>query len=172
MRWVLIAVIGIAGLLALIVVVGALLPRDHVAASHATIDAPPQEVWHAITDVERFPSWRKLQRVELLPPREGKRSWREVSGFGPLTFQEVEAAPPRRLVSRIVDDDQGFGGTWTFEITPQGTGSQLAITERGYVSNPVFRFLSRYVFGYHGTQEDYLRSLARKFGREAVPTRG
>jgi hypothetical protein len=40
----------------------------------------------------------------------------------------------------------------------------LTITERGQISNPVFRFMARYVFGYHATMQEYLASLGRKFG--------
>jgi hypothetical protein len=76
----------------------------------------------------------------------------------------VEITPPRKLVSRIADPKLPFGGTWTFEITPTAEGSTLRITENGFVTNPVFRFLSRFVFGHTGTIESYLKSLAKKFG--------
>lgn len=74
--------------------------------------------------------------------------------------------PPRRLVGRIADSKLPFGGTWTLEITPTPEGSNLRITERGWVSNSLFRFMSRFVFGYTGTLDSYLRSLAKKFGEE------
>jgi hypothetical protein len=75
--------------------------------------------------------------------------------------------PPRRLVARIAGDNLPFGGTWTFEITPEGDGAKLRITERGWVSNPIFRFVSRLVLGYTSNLEMYLRSLGRKFGETA-----
>ena len=43
-----------------------------------------------------------------------------------------------------------------------GSGTRVSITERGEVYNPIFRFLSRFVFGHTGTMETYLRDLARK----------
>ena len=39
----------------------------------------------------------------------------------------------------------------------------VTIVERGEVSNPVFRFVSRFVMGHARTIEDYLNDLARKF---------
>jgi hypothetical protein len=47
---------------------------------------------------------------------------------------------------------------------PTADGATLRITENGYVTNPLFRFMSRFVLGYTGEIEKYLRSLAKKFG--------
>jgi hypothetical protein len=44
----------------------------------------------------------------------------------------------------------------------------LTIVERGKVRNPIFRFLSRFVFGHTATIESYLSSLAKSFGEEPV----
>ena len=168
MKWTLIILGVVAALIVLCLIVGALLPRDHVASSAATIPATPDTVWRTITDVAAAPTWRDVKTVEILPPTNGKLRWREVSGFGPITFEQDEAVAPRRFVARIADTDQGFGGTWTFEIEPAQQASRVTITERGFVSNPLFRFMSRFVFGYHGTQEAYLRALGRKFGQKEV----
>ena len=67
---------------------------------------------------------------------------------------------------RIADDTLPFGGTWTYELAPEGAGTRLTITEDGVVRNVVFRFLSRWVFSHTATLEKYLRALGRKFGEE------
>ena len=171
MKWVLL----IAGIVALLLVVtltvGALLPRDHVAASSAVIAAPPEEVWNALTDVGQFPRWRAVSEVQLLDSTDGRRRWREVSSFGPISYEVVTADRPSLLTSRISDTDQGFGGTWTWEIVPVPEGSRVTVTERGFVSNPLFRVLSRFVFGHYATQHEYLRALGRKYGKDVTPVR-
>jgi hypothetical protein len=68
------------------------------------------------------------------------------------------------LVVRIADPKLPFGGTWTYEIAPIPKGSSLRIREDGEVYNPLFRFLSRFVFGHSATIDAYLKSLAKKFG--------
>lgn len=73
---------------------------------------------------------------------------------------------PQKLVTRIANPKLPFGGTWTFEIAPAAEGATLRITERGYVTNPFFRFMSRFVFRHTSTMEIYLKSLAKKFGEE------
>jgi uncharacterized protein YndB with AHSA1/START domain len=173
MRWLLVVLAVVAGVVLLVVVGGMLLPTAHTARTHATINAPPDTIWRALTDVEAFPSWRSdVSRVELLPAANGRKTWREIGKYGTITFEEVVAEPPRRLVGRIADPSLPFGGSWTYDVASDGAGSRVTITEEGVVRNPVYRFMSRFVFGHHATQEAYLRALGRKFGHDATPVRG
>jgi uncharacterized protein YndB with AHSA1/START domain len=170
MKWVLIAVAAVAVLIALVALIGSLLPKGHVASRSAKFRQSPEAVWKAITDVASFPSWRSdVQRVEMLPDRDGRPVWKEISRRGALTLEVVEWKPPERLVGRIADPDLPFGGTWTYEIAGTNGGSTLTITERGEIYNPLFRFLARAVFGYHATMEAYLRALGKKFGEDVTP---
>jgi uncharacterized protein YndB with AHSA1/START domain len=173
MRWLVVVFAAVAGVVLVVVVTGMLLPKEHTARSQATINAPPESVWRALTDVAAFPMWRDdVARVEMLPSANGQRMWREIGKHGAITFEERAADPPRRLVARIADPSLPFGGTWTYDIAAQATGSRVTITEDGVVHNPVFRFMSRFVFGHHATQEAFLRALGRKFGQDATPVRG
>jgi hypothetical protein len=47
----------------------------------------------------------------------------------------------------------------------------VTLTERGWIANPLFRFLSRFVFGYYRTQEGYLRALGKRLGETVTPAR-
>ncbi len=62
-------------------------------------------------------------------------------------------------MTRIADPDLPFGGTWTFELAPEAGGTRLTITERGEIRNPIFRTMSRFVFGYGATMETFLAEL-------------
>lgn len=79
-------------------------------------------------------------------------------------MQTLESDAPRRLVTQIADPNLPFGGTWTTVITPADGESEVRITEGGEVRNPVFRFMSRFVFGLTATMDTYLRDLGKKFG--------
>ncbi len=167
MKIVLWSLLVLAGLIVLITLIGALLPRDHVATRIGRYRQPPEAIWKAITDVDAMPSWREgLKSVERLPDREGLPVHLEVTSSGKIPFETMEMAPPQKLVTRIADPKLPFGGTWTFEIAPTAEGATLRITERGYVTNPFFRFMSRFVFGQTSTMESYLKSLAKKFSEE------
>src|SRR5918998_5792420 len=123
MRWLLVVLAVIAGIPIVVVGVGVLLPKEHTTTSYATINAPPDSVWVALTDVDEFPAWRDdVARVEVLQPRDGHRIWREVGKSDAVLFEEVEADPPRRLVARIADPSLPYGGTWAYVVAPERGG--------------------------------------------------
>src|SRR5260370_35242496 len=90
----------------------------------------------------------------------------KVTDSGEIPIETVEMTQPLKLISRIADPKLPFGGTWTFEIMPTEGGSTLRITENGYVTNPVFRFLSRFVFWSAGSIGPYLNSLTNKLDEQ------
>ena len=96
-----------------------------------------------------------------LPVRADPPRWVEHGSNGDIAFESVERDPPRRLVTRIADRSLPFGGTWTYELTPAGSGTRLRITEHGEVFNPVFRFMSRFVFGHTATIDRFLKDVVR-----------
>ncbi len=172
MKWVFIVAGILIAIVVLIVAIGSLLPREHVASLSARIAAPPADVWAAITQPERFTTWRgDVRRVEMLAPIATGPSWREHTRQGALTMAVDTSEPPRRLITRIVDQNLPYGGQWEYDITPEGEHqSRVTITERGWVSNPVFRFVSRFVMGHTASIDAYLRALGKRFGSEATPT--
>lgn len=171
MKWIAIAVGTLVILIALVALIGAMLPRDHVAAVMARITAKPDDVWTTITTPAAFPQWRSdVKRVDVLPPTATGPSWREHGSNGAITFATEAWEPPARFVSRITDTGLPFGGSWEYRVEPDGAaGSRVTITERGSVYNPVFRFVSRFIMGYTGTMKGYLNALARHFGGETNP---
>jgi uncharacterized protein YndB with AHSA1/START domain len=138
--------------------VGYALPVAHVATQDVLVNAAPEAVFARISDPARYREWRPdLDSVELLGSEPLR--WREHSGGDAITYEEVERSAASRFVTRIADKDLPFGGTWTWELQPEGTGTRVTITERGEVYNPVFRFMSRFVFSRTATMERVLRQL-------------
>ncbi len=168
MKWILIPLGVVIGVCVIVVVTGMLLPVKHVASRTASLKMTPEAVWQAITSIAELPSWRKnLQKVELLPDRNGHRVWKETDARGTvITFEIMESEAPRRLVTRIADTDLAFGGSWTYEITTSGEGSSLTITENGEVYNPIFRFVSRFIMGHTASIDDYLEGLKKVTSHE------
>jgi len=172
MKWVLVIGAVVVGLVLVVVLIGALLPRDHVASVSAKISASPAAVWSAIVQPDAFPTWRgDVRRVEMLTSTATGPSWREYTRSGTLTMGIEQSEPPRRVVTRILDQNLPYGGVWEYDIAPDGANeSRVTITERGWVSNPLFRFVSRFVMGQTSSMEAYLRSLGKHFGAEPTPT--
>jgi Polyketide cyclase / dehydrase and lipid transport len=157
-RAVLLIVAVVAALAAGVIGVGYALPQNHVASRTISLSASPDDVFAAIWNVDRYPNWRKdVQRVDVLSLEPLR--WRELSGGDAITFEVAESRRPELHTVRIADPDLPFGGTWTYALTPDGSGTRLAITERGEVYNPVFRFLSRFVFGHTASIDRFADAL-------------
>ena len=117
---------------------GKALPVAHVASMSRRISARPEVVWALINDPIATKGWAGDAKTEV-----------------------VEQDEPRLLTTKIVGES-AYGGTWTFEIAPEGhDASNVTITERGEVYNPLFRVLSRHVFGQTRSIETYLAKLER-----------
>jgi len=166
MKFALLVIAALVAIAVIVLAIGAMLPVKHFATRSVVFHQPPDSIWRAITDYEQFPAWRTtVKSVEPLPLVNGLSAWRETDAHGGvLPMEVVESTQPLRLVTRIADPKLPFGGTWTYEITPVSGGSRLRITENGEVYNIFFRFVSRFILGYHGTMDTYLRALGHKFG--------
>lgn len=161
MKWAVYGVTGVVGLVGVMAAVGRMLPVGHVASRSAVVAGAPAEVFARVANVAAYPSWwSAVTQVDVLPVVEGRPRFREHLSSGAVIFETVESTPPVRFVSRIADPDQPFGGTWTFALAPDGGGTRVTITERGEVYNPLFRFLSRFVFSQTSTIESCLTALA------------
>jgi 2-phospho-L-lactate guanylyltransferase (CobY/MobA/RfbA family) len=141
MKWIVTVVCGLVLLIAVIAAIGATLPRNHTASRTLRVRRPPQDAWTAIT---------------------------QAMSTSDVPVDILESDPPRKLVSKVKDVEKMFGGTWTVAIAPVDGGSTLTITEDGWVGNPIFRFVSRFVMGHHATLDGMLTNVAKQFGEEPL----
>jgi hypothetical protein len=115
--------------------IGAWLPAAHVATRSTRLPVRPETVWGLINDPVATKGWGGNVKTEV-----------------------VEQDEPRLLVTKIVGES-AYGGTWTFEIAPEGhDASTLTITERGEVYNPLYRAVMR-AMGPTRTIDAYLAKL-------------
>lgn len=166
MKWMLI-LLGLLVLpLVVVLITGMLLPKQHIATRSLQLHQSAVAVYELIAGP---PTWRaSIRSYEPVGKIEGKTHWREVDQHNQaITYEEEEAMPPTRRVTRIADKNLPFGGRWTYEIQPWGSGSVLRITENGEVSNPLFRFVSRYFMGHTASIDRYLKDVAAHFNEPA-----
>ena len=157
----------------MVVLIGFLLPQQHVASRALSLHRKPEDVFQLISNFQAAPSWRSdVKEIVLLPEADGHVRYREKSTNGAITMEIVESNPPSRMVTRIADQGLPFGGIWIFDISPTAEGCRLNITERGEIYNPVFRFVSRFLVGYHRTLDTYLRNVSRRFDEGSLPQEG
>ncbi len=157
MKWLIYGGLAVVIIPAIVVLIGAALPKEHVASRRMVLTAPPAEAFALIAGPS---DWRGI-KYELLAQHPLK--WRETDSNGAITYERVETVAPTRIVNRIADQKLPFGGSWTYEVAPHGSGTELTITEHGEVYNPLFRFVSRFIIGHTATIEKYQRDLAARF---------
>lgn len=124
-----------AGLIALAVGVGSRLPVAHVARRSETFAVPRTRLW-------------ELSYAAFARSNDG-------------SYAIVEQDPPARFVTEIVDKKLPYGGTWTYEFADTEGGCRLTVVEQGYVSNPFFRFVARYLIGHTRSLDAYFADLRR-----------
>jgi uncharacterized membrane protein len=168
------SIIALLGILALAVFfIGSRLPVQHVASRSIRLQRPVEDVYATVRNFGESTKWKSdVKSVEMLGTINNHLQFREHGSNGTITYELVEDVANQRMVTRIVDRDLGYSGSWTYEFIPSDKGSMVRITENGEVSNTLFRFMSRYVFGHTSTMDNNLKSLARHYGETSVPEDG
>ena len=164
------AVLFLVLLIALVLPIGAILPKKHVVSRKIALRHSPEEVFTLISDFQSGPTWRRgVQLVTLQSADSGHVRFEEKSKNGTIAMEVRENNRPSRLVTEIADKSLPFGGIWIFDISRTPQGCTLQITERGEIYNPFFRFVSRFILGYTSTMNTYLEDVTNHFHETSQP---
>ncbi len=169
-KWILIVAGVLVGLILLVTLLGLALPREHHVSSRISLKQPPESVYAVIRDVAAIPTWwPTVKQVSRRDDPQGREIWDETMRDGfEMGIEVATAEPPTLLKTVIVADDAPFGGSWTTRIDPVPGGSTVTVTEDGWVSNPIFRVMSR-LMGHHATMDDYFTALGEHFEEQVTP---
>ena len=163
-KWLLYIVAGLVGLVALTAIAGYAMPARHVAHGAKEFRASPSTVYDVVTDFAKYPEWRSDVTSVEVGQRDGKPLVTEHGPNGVVPYLIEDQQRPSKFVMRIADPDLPFGGTWTFEVSPNDSGSELVITEDGEVYNPFFRILGRLFMSPTATIDGFLEDLRKRLG--------
>lgn len=170
MSWALILAALIVAVLAAATAVGWKLPAEHRTTREAEFPQGVDALWAALSDFPSLPAWMPgIRRVQRLDAVDGRDRWLYETAEGDMTIEVITRAAPTELTIRSVSSELPFGGTWTHRISPAGTGAIVTITEEGWISSPLFRFMFRYVFGVASTPDEALAALGRHLGGSVRP---
>ncbi len=162
LRWTLWILAGLVAIAGGVVLAGLALPKGHRASRTVTLAAAPTVVFGAISDFARYPDWRAdVKKIAVEGAGIGALV-REENSTGTIPYRVEVLQPPSRLVMRIADPNLPFGGTWTYELRAEGTGTSLTLTEEGEVYNPIFRVMQKLLFSPYKTIDTYLENLRRQ----------
>lgn len=161
---------GIVLVLAVVLLTGLALPREHRVQSCVTLAAPAESVWAVMRDIGGTPAW--WHDMERATPADsgGVERWTESAGGFSMTLRVAEVTPGHRFDTTIEPPpDAVFGGVWRHEVNAADAGGTTAcLTEEGWVSNPAYRAIG-YLMGQRKTIDSYLTALAARFGSAARP---
>jgi hypothetical protein len=102
-----------------------------------------------------------------VPDHNGRELVRETTRNNEaIVYEILDRKPPVSLKRRIATPSLPYSGSWTFSIEPAGDATMVRITEDGEVYNPIFRFVSRFVFGQTRMLDAYLRALGQATGQQ------
>lgn len=147
------------------VVIGSLLPKGHIVSRSASYRATSEHLFFLIAGPQ---DWRsEVLRYETVSSTGDREVVRETTRNGEtITYELLNRVPPTGIIRRIATQNLPYSGSWTFSLQPNGGGTIVRITENGEVSNPAFRFMSRFVFGHTRTMDAYLQALGKATGQE------
>jgi uncharacterized protein YndB with AHSA1/START domain len=96
--------------------------------AETTIDAPPAQVWAALTDLTRMPDWSpELLRMVPLKPG-GLKVGQQYLG---LNRRKAVVWPTRSVVAQVEAeralawDTRSSGARWIYELSPEGSGTRV-----------------------------------------------
>ena len=150
---------------------GRSLPREHRASSAITLVAHQDTVFALIRNLGTANSWwSDLRGVRRLT--RARESWEQDMGAsGKISLEVTAADPPRRMITTVLNDQQqDFGGTWTYDVRMFASVTEVQITENGWIESPFFRVVAK-LRGHHRTLNSYLSSLGAHFGESVTPRR-
>ena len=140
-------------LVALVFLIGWLLPPTREGRAERVIAAPPDRVLAVIADVEAQPDWREVGTVTRTA-----EGWEEVTPRGERIAFLAEEMTETRIRLRFASD-AGYTGAWEAVLEPVAEGTRIAVVERATVPSPLGRIIARLMFDPDAFATTYLAAL-------------
>jgi hypothetical protein len=153
MRILILSLASVALVVALVWLIGWLLPETREGRAEAIIEAPPELVLAVIADVEAQPEWRDLGTV-----RRTETGWFEEI----LRGERIDFVADEMSVDRIrlrFTSDAGYSGAWHAILEPVPGGTRIAVVERATMPSPLGRIVARLMFDPTAFATAYLAAL-------------
>lgn len=148
---------------------GRSLPREHKFTSSITLVQPQDTVWLVVRHVGATDTWWSDVKAVRRLSRTRESYEQNMGAAGMISVEIASEDPPKRLVTRILNDEQqDFGGTWTYVVRNTDSGAELTVTEEGWIASPFYRVIAR-ISGQRRTLNSYLTSFGAHFGESVTP---
>lgn len=156
-----VALFVIAGLIALMFVVGLLLPKQREFIRSAQFNSPVERVFTLVTDVGTQASWRSdVKEIKVI----NQNTWTEVPKKGtPITFRTKQKIPNQVFHIEIIEP-KNFNGYWLGSFASANTGTKVVFKEMVTIANPFARVMSLVFVDLDKSMDLYMADLKVKLG--------
>ena len=128
--------IGLGALLAIVLLVGFVLPKDVTVTRSATINAPPDRVYPLVATPRQWPQWSPWNSrdpnmaISYAGPESGTgASWSWISkSEGDGAMKMTDATPPTAINFELTIAGMGPPSHGHFELAPAGGGTTVTWT--------------------------------------------
>lgn len=147
---------------------GLLLPKRHVVERARDLPAPPDVVWSRLAQPASYAAWqRQVRRVDWLT--DAPMQWREFTTDGAFTWACTTCDAPHVFTARVVDEDVQRRPERTLRLRAVDGGTRVTCTEVALHTNPIPRFVYRYLLRPEPQLDALLDDLARAIPAESTP---
>ena len=153
---------GLAGLAALVVLVGFMLPATRTGKVDRVVEATPAQLTAVILDRASQPTWRlDLRKVEM----QATTSWTETTQRGEVIAFELTRQELNLLQMRF-ESSYGYQGQWEGRLVPTPSGgTHIFVTEQATTPSPIGRIFARLFFNPEAFANAYFDALAKETQR-------
>ena len=145
------------------------LPVEHQITMQRHYAKTPDEIWNVIVDYRKYSQWREnVYEVTEMRSKGSYDAWKELDADGhSVPYEIISYSQNKQMIIEITDPTLPYGGSWTFDLVPDETGTTLMITENGKIDNLFFRVIAHFSTGYTDSMNAWLNSLDNKYVMDA-----
>ncbi|GGJ95757.1 SRPBCC family protein [Parabacteroides faecis] len=159
--------IVVAGIVALIFIIGLLLPNERTATSECYYNASPEKVYNALTNNADYGYRSDLEEIVIIEENDGIEVWDEIAKNGSVIRFRTAHKKPYSLYEFDIVRGNGFTGHWKGELKATSTGgTHFTSTETIRMKNPFLKVLSRLFFNLEKFMHTYQNDLRVKLSED------
>lgn len=129
-------------------IVGYTSNPEHQESTQFLVDSNVGFVWQELVNIKNTPQKKDdVESVEMVGQNGTLISWQEnLKNGGYRLYRMNEYELNQKLVIELLESSYGLTGVWIFELSPDGNGTQVKISETSTLTNIQKRSI-RAIFG-------------------------
>jgi len=130
----------------LLITISKSVSEQYEVSSMAYYNCNLKKLWDLVTDFANQATWRTgIIKVEKISDMSGRNIWQEFNSNGQvMKIETLEYSPMRRIVRRLINENEGGEIIWVYDFAEVGEISTLTVSEEGKLLNPILKLISKF----------------------------